>query len=125
MTRTQNLAALQAAGEARPVPMTRKQLLEHVAAHFAQKRRQTFKMPLEIEHMTPQQLRAMPVVGNMFAEVATALGTAGVPTDGTMGSVMDPLGFNQAHAHVFCGCHAREHDGYTIELAFKGIAQNV
>ncbi len=124
MTELQSKESLQAAGEVRQAPMTRKALLLHVRGHFREKGSEWFKMPLELEHKPLDVLRSMPVAGHVFAEIATALGTAGVATDGTMGSVMDALGFNEIHAHLFCGCHTLEHDGYALGMVFRALAEH-
>jgi hypothetical protein len=125
MTKVQDKGALQASGQARPVPMTHKELLLHVAKHFEQKGETMFRMPLELENKSTEELRAMSVEGHMFAEVAVALGSAGIATDGTMASVMDPVGIDKDDAHDFCGCHSPQHDGIIIGGMFRYMADQV
>ncbi len=91
MTEVKNLAELQAAGQARSVPLTRLQLLESVAQYFDQRANQKFKAPLEIEHMELSALRAMSTDGHIFGEVEKAINVAGVSTNSTMGGVMDAI----------------------------------
>ena len=122
MTKLQNLGDLQATGQARPVPMTRKQLLENVAAYFAERANQRFKAPLQIEHMSLNDLRASTTAGHIFGEVEKALNATGVPTDGTMASVMDPLGLTQDETHYFCACHSPEVSGNLAAHLFNSFA---
>src|SRR5690349_13440613 len=123
MTKSQDIRALAKTGEARPVPMTKKQLLLSVAAYFTARAGQQFKAPLEIEHMSLAELRSAPTAGNIFNEVEKALGAAGVPTDGTMGSIMDPLGLTQDRMHDFCACHAEQVAGATAAHYFSNYAK--
>ncbi|MDE2071640.1 MAG: hypothetical protein KGI70_02840 [Patescibacteria group bacterium] len=122
LTTAKDVKALEKQGLARTVPMTRKQLLDHVAEHFLQLGDVVFKAPLQIEHMKLGELRAMKTEGHIFGEVEKALNTAGVATDGTMGSVMDPLGLTQNHAHAFCACHHPEVESGIAGMLFKAFS---
>lgn len=123
MTESKTRAAVAAAGELRSLPMSHKELLLCAAAYFDKRPDQGFVMPLEIEYMAEQDLRAMSTRGTMFEHVETALNLAGVATDGTMGSVMTPLEFGQDDMHAFCGCHAPEHDGAFLGAVFRSFAE--
>jgi len=123
MTDHKKLREALASGTALPVPMTRKQLLQHITDHFAAQANRRFKAPLELEHMELKDLRAAPIAGTIFGEVATALGTAGIATDSTMGSIMDPLKFEQNDMHSFCGCHHPEIDGKTASFIFGAYSK--
>ena len=124
MTDMKAVEAALKSGTALPVPMTCKQLLQHVADHFAAQSDKQFVAPLKIENLTPAELREASVDGHIFSEVATALGTAGVQTDGKMGSVMDPLNMDQNKVHYFCACHDPEISGTRAANTFKHLADN-
>ena len=123
MTKIQDLDVLQTTGQVRPVPLTRAQLLEHVAQHFDRHANKLYKAPLQIEDMTMETLRAMSVEGNIFGEVEKALGTAGVPATATMGGVMDALGIDEDQAHKFaCNCHSETMEGKLAAIRLRAIA---
>ncbi|HVM73457.1 MAG TPA: hypothetical protein VMU13_01085 [Candidatus Paceibacterota bacterium] len=127
MTKTLDLAALAATGEARPIGvlMTRAQLLEHVAASFAQTGNRRFKLLVETEYWATETLRTTSTTDNIFAHVETTLGDIGLPTNGTIGRVMDNLGLSEEDVHDFaCYCHTctSQIDGANAASRLRTIA---
>ena len=124
MTDHKLAAALKASGTVTPVPYTRAQLMEHVAVAFGRKPRTMFNTLRDVEDMKPEVLRATKTAGTIFAEAEKALNAADVPTDGTVGRIMDVLSLSQDDVHYiacFCHEHSATMDGETAAFRFREL----
>lgn len=96
---------------------SRRELLDSVAATFDKMETVTFGALYGIEFLQESELRATIIAGSstFFEHVAAAIGDAGLPTDGTMGGVIDALDLSHAEVHAL-GCHC-EGDEITGAIA--------
>lgn len=92
--------------------MSRDELLRLIAADIAAHPMRNLGGIDRIEERPQEEVDHLPVYGTVFEVIADSLMGLGVPTDYTVGGVMEALGFDRmsvaAHhyAHeIGCGCH--------------------
>lgn len=103
---------------------SRLELLDSVAATFDKMETVTFDALYGIEFQEEPELRATIIAGSstFFEHVATALGDAGIPTDGTMGGIMDALDLSHAEVHALgCCCEGDEITGAIAASSFRRL----
>ena len=100
MTSTKDLQALQASGQAWPIPLTREQKLEVAISALRAEPKKAYAALRAVEHANIVELRQRPVAGTPLEPIAEALGTGK-----NHGAVMDELDLTQHQLHeAFCEC---------------------
>jgi len=103
---------------------TRKQLLLSVADAFAAKQKVQFGPLYEVEFKdTENEVRAMSIAGTPPEIADQVLSDAGIPTDGTVGGVMDGLPISRDNVHALvCNCLGEEITGEEAAERFTKLA---
>jgi hypothetical protein len=107
-----------------PHRLSRDNLRALVVAKFRQQGDVPLQTLHDVEHMPLQCLRAVKTSGTVLDVPAKAMEEAGIPTDGTVGSVMDVLGLSHDDIHnAFCWCvSGAEITGAQAAERFAGFA---
>jgi hypothetical protein len=108
MTKIQNMANLQASGQAKPLvrQRTKKEMLLICAGVFRKMSLADFDAIYEVEFMALDDLRAMPTKGTPLERVVHHLNDMGIAVGHTIGEFMDVTQMTKDDLHeVACFCH--------------------
>jgi hypothetical protein len=122
MTQHPQVAALTAT--AVPLP-TREEVWKATRAICRERRKDMFTIPQRLENLLPADLATIKVAGTVYEPLEQAAADLGLPTDGTLGALMQPpLSLTEIEAHVFCGCNLGDEqiDGWALELIYHGMS---
>ncbi len=103
---------------------TRQDLLRTIARTFELQGKKTFFAIPEVEYKADNVIRAFEAVkGNVLQPIVAALNSANVPTEPTLGSIMDNTGLLKAEVHdLVCECKGAEVTGITMAKRFNDLA---
>jgi hypothetical protein len=106
--KTQSVPALMRKGQALPIQLGRKQLLQcayHALHAKGMREYRTFENLEDVARYSDADLRALPVADTIMEPVADAFALRGKPPIYVLGELMD-LGFTRDDLHaIACGCH--------------------
>ena len=101
-----------------------KRRLHSVSGSYAQQAHTVFRAIPDIEGTSTEELRAIAVAGTILQPAADGLQNAGIPTNGSVGDLMDKLGLNHDEMHsIACACHGDRIPGSYMAHTFYGLAE--
>jgi|GEM_PF-3778366 len=107
---------------AKPVRPTRRELLLRVASYFESRPDQVFNALHRIEYHAEPVIRTRDTQGTAFAPIVDVLNAAGVPTDQTLGAVMDNVPMTRGEAHeLACDCNGHKMTGTAIAARLRTL----
>lgn len=123
MTNQQRVAELES--KALPIP-TRVEALSFAVKFFKTNLERSFRLFSGLEFMTHDQLRSLAISGSTLEPIEMALKSAGVPTTGTVGGLLDAQVVTESDVHVLaCDCNVgvRRVDGRLASNIFRAALQ--
>lgn len=105
-----------------PSPPTRHELLDQIVTSFKTKNEWEFFATLpRVDDMEISEIRQLPIGDSAFRPVVEILSAAGIPTNDTVGCVVDFFGLTKEQVHdLACECH-KARRGYQLSPLFAKL----